>query len=41
MRFYKRMCFFGDKEVDTTYLPESEGGPKKVVCAEHYNQQIY
>ncbi len=37
----KRMCFFGDKEVFTTYLPESEGGPKKVVCTEHYNQEIY
>ena len=37
----KRMCFFGDKEVDTTYLPESEGGPKKVVCTEHYNKEIY
>ncbi|MEI6280680.1 MAG: hypothetical protein WCP17_01630 [bacterium] len=37
----KRMCFFGDKEVFTTYLPESEGGPKKVVCAEHYNKEIY
>ena len=37
----KRMCFLGDKEIDTTYLPESEGGPKKVVCTEHYNKEIY
>ena len=37
----KRMCYFGDKEVDTTYLPETEGGPKKVVCTEHYNKEIY
>jgi hypothetical protein len=37
----KRMCFFGDKEIDTTYLPESEGGPEKVVCSEHYKKEIY
>jgi len=37
----KRMCYFGDKEVDTTYLPIEEGGPEKVVCAEHYNKEIY
>ncbi|MFA6353551.1 MAG: hypothetical protein WCW93_01310 [Candidatus Paceibacterota bacterium] len=37
----KRMCFFGDEEVLTTYLPESKGGPKKVVCTKHYNQEIY
>ena len=37
----KRMCFFGDEEVFTTYLPESKGGPKKVVCTKHYNQEIY
>jgi len=37
----KRNCFLCDKEIDTTYLPESEGGPKKVVCTEHYNQEIY
>jgi hypothetical protein len=37
----KRMCYFSDKEVDTTYLPESEGGPKKVVCTEHYNKEVY
>ncbi|MEX2052499.1 MAG: hypothetical protein WD991_02285 [Candidatus Paceibacterota bacterium] len=37
----KRMCYFGDKEIDTTYLPENEGGPKKVVCAEHYNKEVY
>ncbi|MBI3305849.1 hypothetical protein HYZ82_01795 [Candidatus Nomurabacteria bacterium] len=37
----KRQCYFGDKEVFTTYLPESEGGPKKVVCAEHYNKEVY
>ena len=37
----KRMCFFGDKEIDTTYLPESEGGPKKVICTEHYKKEIY
>ncbi len=37
----KRMCFFGDKEIDTTYFPVSEGGPQKVLCAEHYNQEIY
>lgn len=37
----KRKCFFGDKEIDTTYLPVSEGGPEKVVCAEHYNKEIY
>jgi hypothetical protein len=37
----KRMCFFGDKEIYTTYFPESKGGPKKVVCTEHYNQEIY
>jgi hypothetical protein len=41
MIFNKRMCFFGDKEVDTTYLPEDKGGPKKVVCTEHYNKEIY
>ncbi len=41
MRFYKRMCYFGDKEVDTTYLPVEEGGPAKVVCLEHYNSEIY
>ena len=37
----KRMCFFGDKEIETTYLPELEGGPKKVICTEHYNKEIY
>ncbi|MEI7709318.1 MAG: hypothetical protein WCI76_01220 [bacterium] len=37
----KRMCFFGDKEVDTTYLSVEHGGPEKVVCAEHYNKEIY
>lgn len=37
----KRMCYFGDKEVDTTYLPVAEGGPEKVVCTEHYNKEIY
>ncbi len=37
----KRMCYFGDKEIDTTYLPESEGGPEKVVCTEHYKKEIY
>ena len=37
----KRMFYFGDKEVDTTYLPVLEGGPEKVVCTEHYNQEIY
>ena len=37
----KRMCYFGDKEVDTTYLPREEGGPEKVLCTEHYNQEIY
>mgnify|MGYP003418093371 CR=1 FL=1 len=37
----KRMCYFGDKEVDTTYLPVEDGGPEKVVCVEHYNQEIY
>ena len=37
----KRMCFFGDKEVDTTYLPVEEGGPEKVVCTEHYNKEVY
>jgi len=37
----KRMCFFGDKEVDTTYLPVEEGGPEKVLCTEHYNKEIY
>jgi hypothetical protein len=35
------MCYFEDKEVDTTYLPVSEGGPEKVVCAEHYNKEVY
>lgn len=37
----KRMCYFGDKEVITTYLPVEEGGPEKVVCTEHYNKEIY
>ena len=37
----KRMCYFEDKEVYTTYLPENEGGPQKVICTEHYNQEIY
>jgi len=37
----KRMCYFGDKEVDTTYLPVEQGGPEKVVCAECYNKEIY
>ncbi|MFA5937275.1 MAG: hypothetical protein WC822_05380 [Candidatus Paceibacterota bacterium] len=37
----KRMCYFGDKEVFTTYLSKEEGGPEKVVCTEHYNQEIY
>ena len=37
----KRMCYFKDKEVDTTYLPENAGGPKKVVCTEHYNKEVY
>jgi len=41
MRLNKRMCFYGDKEIITTYLPESEGGPKKVVCTEHYKKEIY
>jgi hypothetical protein len=41
MILQKRMCFFGDKEVDTTYLPVSEGGPEKVLCTEHYNKEIY
>ncbi len=41
MVLQKRTCFFGDKEVFTTYLPESEGGPKKVVCTEHYNKEVY
>ncbi len=41
MKFNKRMCFFGDKEINTTYLPESEGGPKKVICEEHYKKEIY
>ncbi len=37
----KRMCYFGDKEVDTTYLPVELGGPEKVLCIEHYNKEIY
>jgi hypothetical protein len=37
----KRMCHFGDKEVYTTYPPEEKGGPKKVVCTEHYNKEVY
>jgi len=41
MSLRKRMCYFGDKEIDTTYLPEDKGGPKKVVCTEHYNQEVY
>ena len=41
MRLNKRMCFYGDKEIITTYLPESEDGPKKVVCTEHYKKEIY
>jgi hypothetical protein len=41
MILQKRMCYFGDKEVDTTYLPVSEGGPEKVLCTEHYNKEIY
>ena len=36
-----RECYFKDKEVYTTYLPQTEGGPEKVLCTEHYNQQIY
>jgi len=41
MRLNKRMCFFGDKETITTYLPELEGGPKKVLCSECYKKEIY
>ncbi len=41
MRLNERMCFYGDKEIITTYLPESEGGPKKVICTEHYKKEIY
>ncbi len=41
MKLHKRMCFFGDKEVDTTFPPVSEGGPEKVVCTEHYNKEVY
>ena len=37
----KRKCFSCQKEIDTTYLLESEGGPKKVVCTECYNKEIY
>ena len=37
----KQMCYFGDKEVVTTYLPEEKGGPEKVICTEHYNKEIY
>jgi len=37
----KRNCFFCEKEIDTTYLPEGEGGPKKVVCTECYKKEIY
>jgi len=41
MTLRKRMCYFGDKEIDTTYLPVEEGGPEKVLCTEHYNKEIY
>jgi len=41
MKLNKRMCFFEDKEIFTTYPPESEGGPKKVICTEHYKKEIY
>ena len=47
----KRKCYMCGKEVDTTYLPVSEGGPaspnasqggpEKVLCTEDYNKQIY
>jgi hypothetical protein len=37
----KRQCFFGDREITTTYLPESKGGPKKVICSECYKKEIY
>jgi hypothetical protein len=37
----KRMCYFGDKEVDTTYLPVEYGGPEKVLCESCYNKEIY
>lgn len=37
----KRKCFLGDEEIITTYLPESKGGPQKVLCSEHYKKEIY
>jgi hypothetical protein len=37
----KRRCFLGNEEIITTYLPESKGGPKKVLCSEHYKKEIY
>ncbi len=36
----KKQCFFGDKEIITTYPPEPIG-PRKVLCTEHYKQEIY
>jgi len=37
----KRICYLCKKEVWTTYLPEAKGGPKKVLCTECYNKEIY
>jgi hypothetical protein len=37
----KRNCFFCSMEIDTTYLPPEEGGPKKVVCTQDYNKEVY
>ena len=37
----KRNCFLCNKEIDTTYLLEEEGGPKKVICTECYKKEIY
>ena len=36
----KRMCYFEDKEIDTTYLPESEGGPEKVFVLNIINKKF-
>jgi hypothetical protein len=37
----ERKCFLGNEKIITTYLPEPKGGPRKVLCTEHYKEKIY
>jgi hypothetical protein len=41
MRLTKRNCYLCGKEINTTYLSEPKGGPKKVLCEECYKKEIY